>query len=317
MDNLRIIFMGTPEFAAYNLKVLHQSGAQIVAVVTAPDRPAGRGQKVQFSAVKVMAEELSIPVLQPEKLRDPEFQNALKSYKPDLQVVVAFRMLPESVWSLPPKGTFNLHASLLPQYRGAAPINWAVMNGETKTGVTTFFLNHEIDTGSIIMQESTPILPNDNAGVVHDRLMKLGAELVVKTVEAIAKNKVEAIAQIDTQELKPAPKLFREDGRIDWHQTSEKIHNHVRGLSPYPAAWTHLMEEDKSPVLMKIFGTEIVSEIAQLSPGVIDCDGRDKMTVGTVDGAVLIKELQLAGKKRMSTEDFLKGFRWNDQLSFE
>lgn len=317
MDDLRIIFMGTPEFAAYNLKVLHQSGAQIVAVVTAPDRPSGRGQKLQPSAVKLMAEELSIPVLQPEKLRDPEFQNALRSFRPDLQVVVAFRMLPESVWNLPPKGTFNLHASLLPQYRGAAPINWAVMNGETKTGVTTFFLNHEIDTGSIIMQESISISPNDNAGVVHDRLMKLGAELVVKTVEAITNNKVEAIAQIDTQELKPAPKLFREDGRIDWNQTSQKIHNHVRGLSPYPAAWTELIDGEKSPLSMKVFETEIVSTTEQLAPGAIDCDGKDRMLVGTGDGALLVKELQLAGKKRMSTEVFLKGFRWNDQIFFE
>ncbi len=298
------------------MKVLHQSGAQIVAVVTAPDRPAGRGQKLQYSAVKVMAEELSIPVLQPEKLRDPEFQNALRSYQPDLQVVVAFRMLPESVWSLPPKGTFNLHASLLPQYRGAAPINWAVMNGETKTGVTTFFLNHEIDTGNIIMQESISISPNDNAGVVHDRLMKLGAELVVKTVEAIANNKVEAFAQIDTQELKPAPKLFREDGRIDWNLTSEKIHNHVRGLSPYPAAWTELIDGDKSPLSMKVFETEIVSTTEQLAPGAIDCDGKDRMLVGTGDGAILVKELQLAGKKKMSTEVFLKGFRWNDRIFF-
>ncbi|HLW07048.1 MAG TPA: methionyl-tRNA formyltransferase [Marinilabiliaceae bacterium] len=317
MDDLRIIFMGTPEFAAYNLKVLHQSGAQIVAVVTAPDRPSGRGQKLQPSAVKLMAEELSIPVLQPEKLRDPEFQNALRSFRPDLQVVVAFRMLPESVWNLPPKGTFNLHASLLPQYRGAAPINWAVMNGETKTGVTTFFLNHEIDTGSIIMQESIPISPNDNAGVVHDRLMKLGAELVVKTVEAITNNKVEAIAQIDTQELKPAPKLFREDGRIDWNQTSQKIHNHVRGLSPYPAAWTELIDGEKSPLSMKVFETEIVSTTEQLAPGAIDCDGKDRMLVGTGEGALLVKELQLAGKKRMSTEVFLKGFRWNDKIFFE
>lgn len=317
MDDLRIIFMGTPEFAAYNLKVLYQSGAQIVAVVTAPDRPSGRGQKLQPSAVKLMAEELSIPVLQPEKLRDPKFQNALRSFRPDLQVVVAFRMLPESVWNLPPKGTFNLHASLLPQYRGAAPINWAVMNGETKTGVTTFFLNHEIDTGSIIMQESISISPNDNAGVVHDRLMKLGAELVVKTVEAITNNKVEAIAQIDTQELKPAPKLFREDGRIDWNQTSQKIHNHVRGLSPYPAAWTELIDGEKSPLSMKVFETEIVSTTEQLAPGAIDCDGKDRMLVGTGDGALLVKELQLAGKKRMSTEVFLKGFRWNHQIFFE
>lgn len=317
MDDLRIIFMGTPEFAAYNLKVLHQSGAQIVAVVTAPDRPSGRGQKLQPSAVKLMAEELSIPVLQPEKLRDPEFQNALRSFRPDLQVVVAFRMLPESVWNLPPKGTFNLHASLLPQYRGAAPINWAVMNGETKTGVTTFFLNHEIDTGSIIMQESISISPNDTAGIVHDRLMELGADLVVKTVEAIADNKVQAVVQTDSDELKPAPKLFREDGRIDWRQSSKNIHNHVRGLSPYPAAWTHLVEGEKPPVMMKIFETEIVSMAENLSPGAIDCNGKDRMVVGTGEGAVLVKMLQLAGKKRMSTEDFLKGYRWNDEIFFE
>lgn len=316
MNSLRIIFMGTPEFAAYNLKALHQKGAQIVAVVTAPDRPAGRGQKLQPSAVKMMAKELNIPVLQPEKLRDPEFQNALRTYRPDLQVVVAFRMLPESVWSLPPKGTFNLHASLLPQYRGAAPINWAVMNGETETGVTTFFLNHEIDTGSIIMQESIAILPNDNAGIIHDKLMKLGADLVVKTVEAISKNEAKTIAQIDSHTLKPAPKLFRDDGRIDWHLTSEKIHNHIRGLSPYPAAWTELVEKGKKPVMMKVFETEIASSSKNLLPGAVQCNGKDRMAVGTGNGAVLIKELQLAGKKRMSTDDFLKGYRWSDEILF-
>lgn len=317
MKNLRIVFMGTPEFAAYNLKVLHQSGAQIVAVVTAPDRPAGRGQRLQKSAVKLMAEELNLPVLQPEKLRETSFLERLRSYQPDLQVVVAFRMLPEVVWNLPPKGTFNLHASLLPQYRGAAPINWAVINGETRTGVTTFFLNHEIDTGNIIMQEAVDISPDDNAGDVHDRLMVLGAELVVKTVKALASNSVKAVSQTEMSELKPAPKLFKEDGRIDWNRSTEKVYDLIRGLSPYPAAWTELNETGKKPVMVKIFKTSKTSNSKKLAPGVIDCSVKNKMVVGTIDGALKIDELQLAGKKRMSTEAFLQGFRWTDDMFFE
>jgi methionyl-tRNA formyltransferase len=240
MNHLRIIFMGTPEFAAHHLKILHERGANIVAAITAPDKPAGRGQKLKPSAVKEMALKLGIPVMQPEKLKNPDFLAELKSYRPDLQIVVAFRMLPEAVWALPPKGSFNLHASLLPQYRGAAPINWAVINGEKETGVTTFFLNHDIDTGNIIMQEKVPIAPNDSAGDVHDRLMEAGANLVVKTVEAIATDTVHEKAQSteNTTPLKPAPKIFKEDGRLDWNQSAASIHNKIRGLSPFPGAWT-------------------------------------------------------------------------------
>lgn len=314
MDQLRIVFMGTPEFAAHHLKKLHNEGANIVAVITAPDKPAGRGQKLKPSAVKEMALELGIPVLQPEKLKNPDFLEELKSYRPDLQIVVAFRMLPEAVWALPPKGTFNLHASLLPQYRGAAPINWAIINGEKETGVTTFFLNHDIDTGDIIMQEKVAIGPDDNAGDVHDRLMQTGASLVVKTVKAIEANTVNEMPQAfyESKSLQPAPKIFKEDCRVDWDQSAPFVYNKIRGLNPYPGAWAELNEPGKEPLTIKIYSTTIIKEVSSLQPGEIFCDNKSVIKVGTKDHSLLINEWQLAGKKRMKVEDFLRGYKWQD-----
>jgi methionyl-tRNA formyltransferase len=314
MDQLRIVFMGTPEFAAYHLKTLHNEGANIVAIITAPDKPAGRGQKLKPSAVKEMALDLGIPVLQPEKLKNPDFLEELKGYRPDLQIVVAFRMLPEAVWTLPPKGTFNLHASLLPQYRGAAPINWAVINGEKETGVTTFFLNHDIDTGNIIMQEKVAIGPDDNAGDVHDRLMETGASLVVKTVKAIEANEVKETPQntSDSILLKPAPKIFKEDGRLDWDQSAASLHNKIRGLSPYPGAWSKLTEPGKEPLTLKIFSTTLENEYRSLQPGEIYCDNKTVIKVGTKDHALLVNEWQLAGKKPLKVEEFLRGYKWQN-----
>jgi methionyl-tRNA formyltransferase len=316
MQKLRIIFMGTPEFAAHNLKVLYNSDvANIVAVITAPDKPAGRGQKLKPSAVKEAAMELGIPVMQPEKLKDLAFLSELQSYNADLQVVVAFRMLPEVVWNMPAKGSFNLHASLLPQYRGAAPINWAVMNGEKQTGVTTFFLNHDIDTGNIIMQESLAILPEDDAGTVHDKLMEAGSKLVVKTVSVIADNTVEEKPQSQLsngEEIKPAPKIFKDDCRTNWTDKAVRIHNKIRGLSPYPTAWTELVEPGKDPILMKIFKAEILYEESRLKPCEVYCDKEKVLMVGTSDFALRIFEIQLAGKKRMYVEDFLRGYRWQE-----
>lgn len=317
MNRLRIVFMGTPDFAAHSLKVLCDSGANVVAVITAPDRPAGRGLKLQSSAVKKLAEELNLPVLQPVKLRDEEFQKELRSYNADLQIVVAFRMLPESVWNMPPKGTFNLHASLLPQYRGAAPINWAVINGEKETGVTTFFLNHDIDTGNIIMAEKVAIGDNDTAGVIHDKLMNIGAELVVKTVKEIANGNVVEIPQMDDGELLPAPKIFKDDCKINWNSSASKIHNLIRGMSPYPAAWTEVIEDDKSVVSLKIFLSEVVESDAVLKPGELCSDGKEILYVGTSFGVISIKELQLAGKRRMKIGDFLRGFKIENNIRFQ
>jgi methionyl-tRNA formyltransferase len=318
MEKLRIVFMGTPEFAAHNLRILHQSGANVVAVVTAPDKPAGRGRKVMAPAVKQMALDLGIPVLQPEKLKDPVFLEQLRNLKPDLQVVVAFRMLPEVVWNLPSHGTFNLHASLLPQYRGAAPINWAVINGETVTGVTTFFLNHEIDTGNIIMQQRVAIEPADNAGSVHDKLMETGAQLVVKTVAAIEAGAVNEQSQsadaVDV--LKPAPKIFKEDCRINWTLLSEAIHNKVRGLSPYPAAWTEMQEPGKAPVSLKVYATVLADSDRCLKPGELFCDGKEILLAGTGDRTIGILEIQVAGKKRMPVNAFLRGYRWVEGTKF-
>ncbi|TCO07625.1 methionyl-tRNA formyltransferase [Natronoflexus pectinivorans] len=314
MKNLRIVFMGTPAFASHSLRVLHEAGANIVAVITAPDKPAGRGRKLTPSDVKQTAIELNIPVLQPEKLKNPDFLQELKSYKPDLQVVVAFRMLPEQVWNLPPKGTFNLHASLLPQYRGAAPINWAVINGETETGVSTFFLNHDIDTGNIIMQQKVAIEPEDDAGTVHDKLMETGARLVVETVKAIADDNIKPIPQerlTKDVELKSAPKIFKEDCKIDWNHRATKVHNRVRGLSPYPASWTEIETPDGKTTTMKIFKT-MPRPSSDLKPGESRSDDKTYILVGTADGDLEIKELQLAGKKRMTSIDFLKGYNWQN-----
>lgn len=307
MQDLRIVFMGTPDFATESLRALLNTGANIVGVITAPDKPAGRGRKLTPSSVKKFALEKNLKILQPEKLKAPGFLEELKALKADLQVVVAFRMLPEAVWNMPPKGTFNLHASLLPEYRGAAPINWAVINGERKTGATTFFLKHEIDTGDIIFQEEIEITENDDAGTVHDKLMETGARLVVKTVEAIAQKDVNPVPQPD-REHKPAPKIFKEDCRIDWTADCQKAHNLIRGLSPYPAAWTELITPDGQTVSVKIFKTE-KNDSEGLKAGEIYSDNKKLIMTGTAGCDLKIHELQMAGKKRMTTEEFLNGYK--------
>lgn len=306
--------MGTPGFATHSLKALYDAGYNIAGVITAPDKPAGRGQKISQSPVKELALSLNIKVLQPSNLKAPEFLDELKALKPDLQVVVAFRMLPESVWALPPKGSFNLHASLLPQYRGAAPINWAVINGETQTGVSTFFLKHEIDTGNIIYQEKVHILPEDTAGTIHDKLMETGAALVIKTVKAINLGVVTEITQdsIIEKDLKDAPKIFKENCLINWNQPAQSIYNKVRGLSPFPTAWSNLCTPDGQATVMKIYFTRLAGS-SGLKPGETWCDGKKTILAGTATGDLELSDIQLAGKKRMPVEELLKGYRWQDQ----
>ena len=314
--SLRIVFMGTPEFASTSLKRLVAEGYNIVAVVTTPDKPAGRGQKVHESDVKVTARELGLPILQPEKLRDETFLAALKELRPDLGIVIAFRMLPEVVWAMPRLGTFNLHASLLPQYRGAAPINWAIINGERETGVTTFLLNHEIDKGAIIEQERTAILPEDNIGTLYDRLMEIGSHLVTRTVDKLAEGNYTTIEQmhIDEATLKPAPKIFKEDGRIDWRRKAEDIHNLVRGLSPYPAAWTPIYKDGAECGSAKIFTTRFELCDHSTVPGTLKTDGRTYLAVAAADGWVYIEEMQMAGKRRMAIKDILLGWRLSNEV---
>ena len=304
--------MGTPDFAVETLKALVENNYNVVGVITMPDKPAGRGHKLQYSPVKQYALEYNLPLLQPSNLKDPEFISALKEWNADLQIVVAFRMLPEIVWNMPPKGTINLHASLLPQYRGAAPINWAIINGDTKTGITTFLLQHEIDTGNILEQEEVLIFPDDNAGIVHDKLMTLGAELILKTVNAIDNNTITPRPQSAFEELKPAPKIFKETCKIDWTKTPEQIHNLVRGLSPYPAAWAELQLDDGAKVGIKIYKTKPFNESHSLLPGTIVTDGKKLIRVAVEGGFVDLLELQLAGKKRMTTEELLRGFKLSD-----
>lgn len=308
--------MGTPEFAVESLKRLVEGGYNIVGVITMPDKPMGRhGSVLQPSPVKQYAVSQGLKVLQPEKLKDEQFLAELRELKADLQIVVAFRMLPEVVWNMPPMGTFNLHASLLPQYRGAAPINWAVINGDTETGITTFFLKHEIDTGEIIDQVRVPIADTDNVEIVHNRLMMLGGDLVLKTVDAILDGNVkttpqEELAQIE--ELRPAPKIFKETCRIDWTQGVKKVYDFVRGLSPYPAAWTELHQGEQAPVMLKIFETEKQYCSHNYQPGSIDTDKKTYFRIATTDGYLNIRSLQLAGKKRMEVTDFLRGYRFDD-----
>lgn len=307
---LRIVFMGTPEFAEFTLRRLVEDGYNIIGVVTMPDKPIGRhGSVLQSSPVKKYAVEQGIPVLQPEKLKDPLFIEQLMALRADLQIVVAFRMLPEVVWSMPRLGTFNLHGSLLPQYRGAAPINWAIINGDKETGVTTFFLKHEIDTGDIIHQERIPILPTDNAGTMHDKLMELGADLTVKTLEDIIADNVKPIpqSQIPASELRPAPKIFKETCRIDWNQPTARVNDFIRGLSPYPAAWTVLRSADGTGQDFKIYAAEPVAGAPIQKPGTIECDGRKSLIVSTADGAIRLLDVQLSGKKRMDICAFLCG----------
>lgn len=308
-SNLRIVYMGTPEFAVEPLRRLLDAGCNVVGVVTMPDKPQGRGYKLQPSAVKQFAVERGLPVLQPEKLKDEGFLQQLRDLRADLQIVVAFRMLPEVVWNMPPKGTFNLHASLLPQYRGAAPINWAIINGETRTGVTTFFLKHEIDTGDIILQREVAIDGNDDAGSLHDKLMGLGAQAVVDTVELIETGNVSLQKQDESVDLKPAPKIFKSDCRIDFDQSSEKVRNFVRGLSPYPAAFTDIEDEKGNVHTVKIFACEVINVEKTAVPGTMSSDGKTYLSFATRNGAVSVKRLQLSGKKPMDITDFLRGFR--------
>ena len=306
---LRIVFMGTPEFAVESLKILVENHYQIVGVITAPDKPAGRGQKLRQTPVKEYAMQQGLTVLQPTNLKDPDFIAELKQLNANLQVIVAFRMLPEVVWNMPQLGSFNLHASLLPHYRGAAPINWAVINGDTETGATTFFLQHEIDTGNIIFQRKIEILPHHNAGDVHDNLMMMGSTLVLDTVKAIESGKVNTTPQTvmaEGVELKPAPKIFKETCKIDWSQQAMQIHNLIRGLSPYPAAWSDWKNHDGSLTQVKIFETTPIFS-SPLKPGHVDTDGKTWIHVGCADGAIDIKSLQIAGKKQMKTEEFLRG----------
>lgn len=316
MKNLRIVFMGTPEFAQYALRQIVEAGGNVVAVVTVPDKPAGRGQQVHQSAVKQYAIEHNLPVLQPEKLRDEHFLNELKSFNADVFVVVAFRMLPEVVWNMPPKGTFNLHASLLPQYRGAAPINHAIINGETESGVTTFFLSHEIDTGNIILQQTVPITPDDNAGTLHDKLMIAGAKLILQTLDNIEQGNVETKPQPELNTLRPAPKIFKEDCRIDWTKDSRSIHNFIRGLSPYPCAFTELITAKGEHKTLKVFSASIVNtQKGDLSCGTIRTDNKSYLHVCTADGMLSLDEIQLMGKKRMGIADFLRGFKFEENCS--
>lgn len=299
--------MGTPEFAVPSLEVLVQNKFNVVAVITAPDKPQGRGQKLTASPVKECALKYSIPVLQPTNLKSPEFIEELKSYSANLQVVVAFRMLPEVVWAMPSLGTFNLHASLLPQYRGAAPINWAIINGEQETGVTTFFLKHEIDTGSIIFQEKEKINADDDVGNLYDRLMQKGSSLVLKTVRAIEAGNVPSQPQDESVQIKHAPKIFKETCEVNWNQPSAVIRNFVRGLSPYPAAWTTLNGK-----IFKLFKVEIAnSRPSTVESGEIETDNKTFLRVKTQDGWISIVEFQPEGKKRMGVEEFFRGNRIN------
>ena len=304
--------MGTPDFAVEALRQLVEGGYNVVGVITMPDKPAGRGHKIQYSPVKQYALEQNLPLLQPEKLKDEAFVEALREWKADLQIVVAFRMLPEVVWNMPRLGTFNLHASLLPQYRGAAPINWAVINGDTETGITTFFLKHEIDTGEVIQQVRVPIADTDNVEVVHDKLMMLGGRLVIETVDAILAGTVKPIPQEEMAvvgELRPAPKIFKETCRIDWNQPVKRIYDFIRGLSPYPAAWTELINPSGEPVVVKIFESEKRFETHQLLPGTIVTDGKKSLKVAVTDGFIGILALQFPGKKRLRTEELLRGYK--------
>lgn len=308
---MRIIFMGTPDFAVATLQSLVENGFEVVAAITAPDKPVGRGQKMSESPVKKYALSRGIPVLQPEKLKNKVFLEELATYKADLQVVVAFRMLPEAVWAMPKMGTINLHGSLLPQYRGAAPINWAVINGEIITGVTTFFIEKEIDTGNVIFSENIEIKATDTAGDLHDRMMWIGGDLMVKTVKAIESGVYPSVKQDFSQELKPAPKIFKETCKIDWQLDAKAIYDFVRGLSPYPAAWTTLDGK-----VLKIFETEIVNEeLPELDNLVFEdftlkTDNKKHLLIQTPDSFLAIKSLQLEGKKRMTTEEFLRGYRF-------
>lgn len=319
--DIRLVYMGTPDFAVGPLRRLVENGYKVVAVITSPDKPAGRGLKLQKSAVKKYAVEAGLPVLQPVKLKDPEFLEELRSYNPDLGIVIAFRMLPEVVWALPKLGTFNLHASLLPQYRGAAPINWAIINGETTTGVTTFMLNNEIDRGDIIGQSHVDILPEDNAGSLHDKLMAAGEILVLETVEAIGGGIARPVRQSQNmaqgEQIQDAPKIFKETCRINWSLPASGINNFIRGLSPHPTAWTELKNKKNGEVLpVKIYKVSIEISYLNAPVGEIITNNTNCLKVVCADGLVNTEELQVAGKKRMTVADFLRGFKNIDEYIF-
>lgn len=319
MEKLRIVYLGTPDFAVESLKRLveHQRtnsecGYEIVGVVTMPDKVINkRGTQLLMSPVKQYAVEQGLPLLQPQSLKDAAFIDALAEWKADLQIVVAFRMLPESVWNMPRLGTFNLHASLLPQYRGAAPINWAIINGDKETGVTTFFLKHEIDTGDVIMQSIVPISDDDNAGTLHDKLMVVGGDTVMKTVEAIVAGKVETLAQdsmCEAEDLRPAPKIFRDTCRIAWNRDVRDVHDFIRGMSPYPAAWTELMDESGNRLSLKIYETTAECATHDMPCGALLTDGKSYVKIAVHGGFISLQSVQLAGKKRMSVPELLRGF---------
>ena len=308
MDNKpRIVFMGTPAFAVASLSALLQAKMNVVGVVTAPDKPAGRGMQLQQSAVKQFALAHNLPILQPEKLKSPDFFEALKQWEPDLQVVVAFRMLPEKIWSFPPMGTLNVHGSLLPQYRGAAPINWAIINGEEETGVTTFQLQHAIDTGAILLQDRIPIAPNNTAGEIHDTMMEVGAQLLVKTLHGLFDNSIKAVPQeqvIGNETLQHAPKIFTKDCEIDWEKPCASIHNLIRGLAPFPGAITKIDGK-----IIKLFLTQMIEGPPTEVPGSFITDGKTYAKIACKDGYIGLADIQWEGKKRMPIIDFLRGYR--------
>lgn len=308
--DLRILFMGTPEFAVVSLKALLDAEKNVVGVITAPDKPSGRGKKIQASPVKQFAMSHQLRILQPDNLKDPGFIKALVALEPDLNVVVAFRMLPEAVWALPKHGTFNLHASLLPQYRGAAPINWAIINGEKQTGVTTFFIDHKIDTGNILFQKKVDIGSSETAGELHDRLMKAGANLVVKTVNSIAKGNIEPIPQdslLTDKKVKKAPKIFKEDCRINWSNDVDSVYNFIRGLSPYPAGWTAFVSAENTYQIKIFKAGKVILRHAE-PVGSIETDGKKILRIAAKDGYLDVLSLQLAGKRQLQITEFLRGF---------
>ena len=314
---MRLVYFGTPEFAASQLEAIVQAGYEVAAVVTMPDKPAGRGKKIQFSDVKKTALEHGLPLLQPERLKDPDFLDTLASYHADLFVVVAFRMLPKAVWDMPPKGTFNLHASLLPQYRGAAPINYAIINGETETGLTTFFLNEEIDKGRIILQEKVAIRPDETAGELHDELMLLGNRLVVETLQKIENDDVQTVTQEELAAgtvLKDAPKIFKDFCYVQWNRDCQSIYNHIRGLSPYPAAHTQLFPQEGDPIELKIFASQMEVTPHSLPIGTVLTDGKTYLKITAKDGFIHLTTLQQAGKKAMNIAEFLRGIRLESPL---
>ncbi len=312
--NIKIAYFGTPEFAASQLEAILQAGYEVAVVVTMPDKPAGRGRKIQYSDVKKTALEHNLPLLQPEKLKDPAFLEQLAAYQANLFIVVAFRMLPAVVWQMPELGTFNLHASLLPQYRGAAPINFAIINGETETGLTTFFLNEEIDKGAVIMREKVSIRPDETAGELHDELMLLGNRVVVDTIKKIESGDVQALPQeqlLENQPLKPAPKISKEFCNVDWNSDCQTVYNHIRGLSPYPAAHTQLQSDNGEVIDLKIYAAEMETCTPNIVTGTVATDNKKYLKIALRDGFIHLTHVQQAGKKAMPISDFLRGTQLN------